>query len=76
MTPSKENIFRVTGLLGQESTGPLTKANDAELWCFLWSAPKNGGTNNRDAGDLRRHCDYYDVTVMITVRLVPLSPAI
>ena len=27
-----------------ESTGdrwfPLTKANDAELWCFLWSAPE------------------------------------
>ena len=33
------NIFRVTGPLGGESTGhrwiTLTKASDAELWCFL-----------------------------------------
>ena len=36
------NIFRVTGSLCGEFTGhpwiPLTKASDAELWCFLWSA--------------------------------------
>ena len=32
----------------------LTKANDAELWCFLWSAWTKGWANNRDAGDLRR----------------------
>ena len=42
MTSSNGNIFRVTGLLWGEFTGlrwsPLTKANDAELWCFLWSA--------------------------------------
>ena len=39
MTPSKGNIFRVTGLLCVEFTGdrwiPHTKASDAELWCFL-----------------------------------------
>ena len=44
MTSSNENIFRVTGPLWGESTSdrwiPLTKARDAELWCFLWSAPK------------------------------------
>ena len=42
MTSSNGNIFRVTGLLWGESTGhrwiPLTKASDAELWYFLWSA--------------------------------------
>ena len=42
MTSSNGNILRVTGHLCREFTGhwwiPLTKANDAELWCFLWSA--------------------------------------
>ena len=40
----KWNIFRVTGHLCGEFTGrqwiPRTKASDAELWCFLWSAPE------------------------------------
>ena len=44
MTSSIGNIFRVTGLLCGEFTGnrwiPLTKASDAELWCFLGSAPE------------------------------------
>ena len=44
MTSSNENIFHVTGPLWGESTGyrwiPLTKASDAELWCFLSSAPE------------------------------------
>ena len=44
MTSSNGNIFRVTGPLCEEFTGhrwiPLTKASDAELWCFLWSAPE------------------------------------
>ena len=65
MTSSNGKIFRVTGPLCGEFTGhrwiPLTKASDAELWCFLWSAPWiNGWVNNREAGDLRRqhaHCD-------------------
>ena len=42
MTSSNGNVFHVTGPLWGESTGerwiPLTKANAAELWCFLWSA--------------------------------------
>ena len=42
MTSSNENIFRVTGpscgaFIGHRLI-PLTKASDAELWCFLWSA--------------------------------------
>ena len=40
-TSSNGNIFRVTGHLCGEFTGPRwiprTKASDAELWCFLWS---------------------------------------
>ena len=39
MTSSNGNIFRVTGPLCGEFAGhrsfPLTKASDAELWCFL-----------------------------------------
>ena len=42
MKSSNGNIFRVTGPLCGEFPGhrwiPLTKASDAELWCFLWSA--------------------------------------
>ena len=44
MTSSNGNIFRVTGHLCGEFTGPRwiphTKASDAELWYFLWSAPQ------------------------------------
>ena len=44
MTLSNGNIFRITVPLWGESTGhwriPLTKASYAELWCFLWSAPR------------------------------------
>ena len=75
MTSSNGNIFRVTGPLCGEFTChrciPLTKASDAELWCFLWSAPWiNGWVNNREAGDLRRHRAHYDVIVMSSVTQV------
>ena len=44
MTSSNGNIFRFTDLLCGEFTGarwiPQTKASDAELCCFLWSAPE------------------------------------
>ena len=42
LTSSNGNIFRVTSHLCGEFTDPRwiprTKASDAELWCFLWSA--------------------------------------
>ena len=64
ITSSNGNIFRVSGPVWGESSGhrwiPLTKASEAELWYFLRSAFEQ----NRDAGDLRRHCVHYDVTVM------------
>ena len=63
MTASNGNIFRVTGPLFGEFTGhlwiPLTKASEAELWCFLRSAPKQSWGW---WSDLRAH---YDVIVMI-----------
>ena len=43
---------------------PLTKASDAELWCFIWSAPEQ--TIEYIVGDLRRHRAHYDVTVIST----------
>ena len=44
------------------------KTSDAELWCFLWSAPeKKCRANNQDAGHLRRHRAHYDVTAMTSL---------
>ena len=44
MTSSNGSIFRVTGHLCGEFTGPRwiphTKASDAELWYLLWSEPE------------------------------------
>ena len=68
MTSSNGNIFRVTGHLCGEFTGPRwiprTKASDAELWCFfVWI---NGWVNTREADNLRHYRAHYDVTVMHT----------
>ena len=68
VTSSNANIFRVTGHLCGEFPGhrwiPRTKASDAELWCFPWSAPWiNGRVFNREADDLRRHHAHCDVIV-------------
>ena len=44
MTSSNGDIFRVTGLLWGEFTGPRwiprAKASDVELWCILWVVPE------------------------------------
>ena len=66
---SNENIFRVTGHLCGEFTGPgefpHTKASGAELLMLtLIYARINGWVNNREAGDLGRHPAHYDVIVM------------
>ena len=67
MTSSNGSIFRVTGPLCGEFTGPRwiphTKASDAELWWFLWlmiCARINGWVNNGEAGDLRRSRAHFD----------------
>ena len=71
MTSSNGNIFRVTDPLCGEFTGdrwiPLTKASDAELWCFHWSAWLNVWVNTREADDLRRHLGHYDVMSNLNV---------
>ena len=52
-TSSNGNVFRVTDPLWGESTGDmwisLTNAGDAELWCFLGSAPEQTLDNRDDA---------------------------
>ena len=73
MTPYNGNIFRVTGHLCREFTDhrwiPHTKASGAELFMFsLLCAWINGWVNNGEAGDLRRQCARYDVTVMMKER--------
>ena len=77
MTSSNGSIFRFTGHLCGEFTGhrwiPYTKASDAELWYFLWSAQINGWVNNGEAGDLRHHRAHYDITIMIQQFLVKCS---
>ena len=73
MTSSNGKISRVTGPLCGEFTGhrriPRTKASEAELWCFLWSALNNSWADNGDAGGLRRNRTHYDVIVMMTQNL-------
>ena len=69
MTSSNEKISRITGPLCGEFTShrwiPDTKTSDAELWCFLWSAPwRNGCVNNREALALRHHRVHHDVIVL------------
>ena len=81
MTSSNGNIFRVIGPLWGESNSqrwiPPHKGQDAELCCFLWSAPEQTVKQTIetlviwDAG--RAH---YDATVMVnahTVKIVSLS---
>ena len=73
MTSSNGNIFRVTGPLCGEFTGPgefptqrlVTWSFHVSLIC-VWI---NGWVNNRDAGDLRRYRGHYDVNVMTTPNL-------
>ena len=69
MTSSNGNIFRVTGPLCGEFTGPgefraqrpVTRSFDV----FFDLRLNNGWVNNGEAGDLRRHRAHYDVIVML-----------
>ena len=69
ITSSNDNIFRVTGPLWRDTTDHRWIPPNKGMWrgalmFSLISAWTNGCTNNRDAGDLRRHRAHYDVTVM------------
>ena len=75
MTSSIGNIFRVSGHLCWEFTGlrwiPRTKASDAELWYFLWSAAWiHSRVNNRETGDLRHHRAHIGVIVMVIMKFI------
>ena len=61
ITSSNGDIFRVTGHLCGEFTGPQWRG--ALMLSLIW-AWINGWVNNRAAGDLRRHHAHYDVIVM------------
>ena len=54
------NIFRVTS-----RRIPLKKASDAELWCFLWSAPEQTVEQTIETLVLRCYPAHHDVTVMM-----------
>ena len=67
--------FSVIGPLCRESTShqwiPLTKASEAELWCFLCStAEKNSSVNSLNTSDLIRPPAHYDITVMNYASLI------
>ena len=67
MTSSNGNIFRVTGPLCGEFTGPgeFPARRPVTRMFSLICAWINGWVNNCEAGDLRRHRDHYDVNVML-----------
>ena len=75
MTSSNGTIFRFTGPLCGEFTGPsefpaqrpVTRSFDV-----FFDMRLNKRVNNREAGDLRRHRGHYDVNVMNTA-FVPKS---
>ena len=73
MTSSNGTIFRVTGPLCGEFTGPgefpaqrpVTRSFDV----FLDLGLNKWLSDNREAGDLRRHHGHYDVNVMLNLKL-------
>ena len=78
MTSSDGNIFRVTGPLCWEFTGPRwiprTRASDAELWCFFdlrlnrrLSKQSWGWWFETQSGSLWRHCSDYKSTILSPV---------
>ena len=75
MTSSNGNIFRVTGHLCGEFTGPgefpaqrpVTRSFVFSLICTRI----NGWVNNGEAGDLRRRRAHYDIILMICMCSVP-----
>ena len=76
MTSSDENIFHVSGLCAGIHRSPVNSPNKGQ-WrgAFIYSlicAWINGyvHVNKGEAGDLRRHCARYDVTVMMKAIII------
>ena len=63
---------RVTDLLCGEFTGYrwITKASDAELWCFLWSAPEARVGQTMATRWFETPSPRYDVIVMVGCNVV------
>ena len=73
ITSSNWNVFHVTGHLCGEFTGQRWIFPHKGQWrgALMFSficAWINGWVNNGESGDLRRHRDHYDVTVMVSGR--------
>ena len=72
MTSSNGNIFRVTGHMSGEFTGPgespTQRPVTQSLIFSLICARINGWVDNRKAGDLRRLRSHYDGIVVISNR--------
>ena len=69
MTASNGHIFRVTGHLCGDFTGPRWIPNTKPVTrrfdvFFDVRLKKNGWVNNREAGNLRRYRGHYDVIIM------------
>ena len=81
MTSSNGNIFRVTGPLCGEFTGPgefptqrpVTRSFDVFFFICVWI---NNWVNNREAGDLRRYSGHYDVIVMLFTSNIVYIPGV
>ena len=74
MTSSNGNIFRVTGPLCGEFTGPGEFPTQMPVMrsfdVFFGLRLNKRLSNNREAGDLRRHRGHYDV-IVITAAFSP-----
>ena len=69
MTSSNGNIFRVTGPLCGEFTGPGDFPHNGQwrgalMFSLIW-VWINDWVNNREADDLRRHRGRYDINVIL-----------
>ena len=73
MTSSNGNLFRVTGPLCEEFTGPGEFPSQTPVIrsfdVFFDLRPSKRWVNNPEAGDLRRHRAHYDVNVMRNVNV-------
>ena len=73
MTSSNGNIFRVTGPLCGEFTGPgefPAQRPVTQSFDVFFDLRPNKWLSKQPRGDLRRYRDHYDVSVMIKESLV------
>ena len=82
MTSSNGKTYRVTGPLWGESIGHrcilLTKASDAELWCFLWCAPEQTVEQTIETPVIWKHhgAHYYVIVMWCRKRKTATMPRV